>query len=172
MNKSLYVTIKNNKTTPRRIEWLARGAKWIDANGTLDIDYEPWSCADSRQRVCMAAALASKHVTLVLHVCNAAGEMLDVPYDPSAVPVSSVIKEEPAEEPKEEPAEAPVEDNAQSEAPADIRDEFNKLTEDKQWAEALKLLKSKFGADKVQISIRAIMAVKDYDAVVEKYELA
>lgn len=52
-----------------------------------------------------------------------------------------------------------------------IREEFNKLTANKQWEAALNLLLDVFGPDKVTFTTRTLMSMKDFDAVVEKYNL-
>lgn len=52
-----------------------------------------------------------------------------------------------------------------------VRDEFNTLVAEKKWEDALALLVKTYGEAKVTFSVRSIMAIKDYDAVVAKYKL-
>ena len=56
-------------------------------------------------------------------------------------------------------------------AEQDIEAEFDELCAAKKWNDALALLKGRFG-DKVTFSTRAIMALKTYRAVCDKYLLA
>lgn len=55
-------------------------------------------------------------------------------------------------------------------ADSETRDKFNALVAGKQWTDALQVLKNKFG-DQVTFGVRVVMAMKDYDAIVSKYEL-
>ena len=83
MSNPISVTIKNKINQGRVLNWLGQGQKWIDGNGTIEIDYEPWSCADRRQQLELVAALTSNAVELTLHVMNSAGKVIDIDYDPA-----------------------------------------------------------------------------------------
>lgn len=245
MSNPVYTTIKNNTPVGRTIRW-SKTPVWLPPSGTVDVPNEPWSIADRSQRTVMLASLRNGTVSLVLHLMQTDGSVVDVPYDPSAgvaapaatpehitapqppealtpkvvkqdesdhiVRVGSenvaaaglglkteevkppasdhnipkgdetfasqtvaadkavVVKDElkKAAAAKEEAAAAPA-DEGKEEDP--VRDEFNQMVADKRWEDALKLLVTTYGEDKVTFSVRSIMAIKDYDAVVVKYKL-
>ena len=83
MSNPISVTIKNKINQGRVLNWLGQGQKWIDGNGTIEIDYEPWSCADRRQQLEMVAALTSDAIELTLHVTDSTGKVIDIAYDPA-----------------------------------------------------------------------------------------
>jgi hypothetical protein len=53
-----------------------------------------------------------------------------------------------------------------------VKADFAKAVEEKRWDDALQLLADKFGKDKVTFTVRVIMSMKDYDAIVAKYKLS
>ena len=83
MSNPISVTIKNKINQGRVLNWLGQGQKWVDGNGTVEIDYDPWSCADRRQRLEMVSALTSNAIEMVLHVIDTTGHTIDIKYDPS-----------------------------------------------------------------------------------------
>lgn len=68
------------------------------------------------------------------------------------------------------------EEEVTEEAPAvmdtgDVKQAFNEAVQAKNWNGALQILIDEFGSDNVKITTRVIMALKDYDAIVKKYNL-
>lgn len=243
------VTIKELKGQARNLIWCARGHRWIGANSTVTLDYEPWSCADRKQRETIRAELGSKRISLTMHVLSADGRIIDIDYDPSLIsgaaePAAPAVSKpmavaEPVKKSEENriivgknnaeaiglgfKAEAVVPPTQGEEKPRDadvgftklaatdakgivvgaveadvetavipadspevnpeaappplvgdplthVRELFDKCVENKQWDEALEVLRAAFG-DLVTFSSRTIMAMKDYDAIVSKYSL-
>ena len=263
------VTITNNTSEGRIIRWLAKGNKWIDPKASITVDYDPWSCADGKQREAMLAALSRGDISLLMHVVTVDCEIVTLKYNPAALksvgqrivtpapivtqaPVNNdvtaggndnhivvakgagnnyakslgltveevappsadinhpavngfvkeaaakaegraVVTDSTSEYASKVEAEimagAIVEDKPIEPRYAeglvtsggykiDLDDDervkyaFIEFIDNKQWQNALELLKSKFGEDKITFTTRAIMASKDYDAIVAKYKLA
>lgn len=236
MSNPVYTTIKNNTPEGRTIRW-SKTPVWLPGGGSVDVPNEPWSIADRNQRTVMLASLRNGTVSLTLHLAQADGTVVDVPYDPSATVAApaatpthmtapkppapltpKVVKQDDNDHIirvgsdnvaaaglnlKTEEVKPPASDHnipkgdkafAATEVAADrgvvvqdemkkladtkaekdsdpVRDEFNALVAEKKWEDALALLVKTYGEDKVTFSVRSIMAIKDYDAVVAKYKL-
>lgn len=85
MNTPISVTIKNLRSKPQTIRWTAKDPVYLPADGSVDIPYEPWSCADPAQAQDILAATHNKSVALVLHVACQDGKVIDIDYDPSVI---------------------------------------------------------------------------------------
>lgn len=85
--------------------------------------------------------------------------------------------EQAAEEAAEEAAEQATEEAAEdaSDAAADDvaadREKYNALIADKKWADAYRLLKSRFGEERITFSQRSLQYAGDWDALVAKHGL-
>ena len=252
MNQPIIVTVKNNLSAPRNLAWLARGPKWLPGNGTVQVDYEPWSAGNDAQRKLLIAELNNKWITLSISLLRADGSYAQTDYNPAgekkAAPQSSLTRQAlPVQEDagalakdgrthvviaggnkniaarmgfkadsaapeavQQLAAQTGVGFQAQSAGPApagslttaeiranieqskeaaeteeyqpvdvmDIEDsgsslvkQFDALTAEHKWAEALKLLIDTYGEEKVTFNTRAIMALKTFAAVRQKYDL-
>ena len=85
MNTPISVTIKNLRPRPQTIHWTAKDPVYLPAGGSVDIPYEPWSCADQAQAQDILAATHNKSVAFVLHVAGPDGTVTDLDYDPSVI---------------------------------------------------------------------------------------
>lgn len=72
--------------------------------------------------------------------------------------------EEQQEEVPEDPSGKPLDVDA-------LAKEFDALTADRKWAEALRLLVDVYGKEKINFSTRVLMSLKTFKAVAEKYDL-
>ena len=234
LNQPVFVSIRNLSRKGRNLSWLPKAQKWVEGGETIEVPYEPWSCASDKQREEILAELESRNISLTLTVVNASGSYDSIPYDPSKLKRSKLasapatqkqetVKTAPA---KEKPAafsddhvviagstnvdsfglglkasipqpkqslrldKAPTNDFGFGvSSPVDAEhsviagampkeaseenkteEEYNRLTAAKKWAEALALLKERFG-DKVTFGIRAVMANKEYKSIVDKFNL-
>ena len=259
MNQPIYTVIKDNCNVARSLTWLAKGAKWLPAGGTVVLDYDPWSCASAAQRVSIEAAASRGAITMTINALGPDGKYGEIQYCPgaavtepfvaatvqpalaapapvfraSAAPrvdtathtvvagenkvaskfgIKSTVVEAPAagsrngygfstsddvapvnaaagldkkavvaaEKEAEPPAQVqppqvpPPADVAQAAAaPEDDDDKarYNALVADKKWAEAYRLLKARFGEDRITFSQRSLQYSGDWDALVAKYGL-
>lgn len=90
-NQPIYVTIKDNCNVARSLTWLAKGAKWLAAGGAVNLDYDPWSCANETQRARIASAVGTGSVTMTINVLNDVGEYVSVPYCPGKTPKTAFV---------------------------------------------------------------------------------
>jgi len=89
-NQPVHVTIHNLQHFGRTLGWLGKGSQWVNGNGTIDVDYEPWSCADRKQRVSILSELENRWVEFTLHILDANGEWQQIAYNPSLTESSNV----------------------------------------------------------------------------------
>ena len=83
MGNALKVVVYNKVNTARNIKWLGKGQRWIAAKGSIEIDYEPWSCANIMQQKDLLSELKADWIELVLKVQQSDGDYIEIKYDPS-----------------------------------------------------------------------------------------
>lgn len=107
---------------------------------------------------------------------NAAPAHADAGLDKKAVAAEQAA-ERAAEQSAEEAAEQATEEAAEdaSDAAADDvaadREKYNALIADKKWADAYRLLKARFGEERITFSQRSLQYAGDWDALVAKHGL-
>lgn len=84
MASALSVTITNN-SCPRALSWLVGGTRWI--NKSLDVDFEPWSCASVNERRNLQVELKTGAVKFTMHLTKPDGTVVDIDYNPAYAPV-------------------------------------------------------------------------------------
>lgn len=88
MNK-VTVLIHNNLAQARTIKWL-KTPRWIPGLGDIEVDYEPWSCADSQQKKDLQAECASGWTSLLIRLPQKGGTVIEQEYSLGAGYVPSV----------------------------------------------------------------------------------
>lgn len=84
MASALSVTITNN-SCPRALSWLVGGTRWI--NKSLDVDFEPWSCASVNERRNLQVELKTGAIKFTMHLTKPDGTVVDIDYNPTYAPV-------------------------------------------------------------------------------------
>lgn len=84
MASALSVTITNN-SCPRALSWLVGGTRWI--NKTLDVDFEPWSCAGVYEKRNLQVELKTGSIKFTMHLTKPDGTVVDIDYNPAYAPV-------------------------------------------------------------------------------------
>lgn len=88
MNAPLQVVVKNRGKNARFLRWTKDNSVWIDAGASITLDYEPWSCADRKQREALVAELNSGMTELVMRFNGTvniaqAGDVCLIEYNPA-----------------------------------------------------------------------------------------
>ena len=84
MDAPIKTTIINNTATGRTVYWTAKGLEWLNPKAATEIDYEPCSVASKKQLTSILEECRSGAVSLILHIKQADGSYMDVPYNPAA----------------------------------------------------------------------------------------
>jgi hypothetical protein len=118
------------------------------------------------------------------HAEGASMEGFQQDTDTDVTSTKKALEEQPNEEAPEEGDQNDVQGEGQDEGAADdiktdgatpdltaVKELFEARIAAKQWDSALELLIDTFGADKVTFTTRTLMSLKDFDAVVTKYNL-
>ena len=237
----IIVTIQNKLPAPRTLAWLPRGQRWLPGNGSIQLDYEPWSAGNDAQRKSLVAELNNRWLTLSISLLRADGTYAQTDYCPAgekkAAPQQSAIMRQantvaapqadalsrdgkshvviaggnkniaarmgfkadsaapdaakqlamqegvgfqaqsvtaPAgnlttaeikaniEQASQAAEEAALEEEVPDQGPSELSVEaqFDALTADHKWADALKLLVDTYGEDRITFNTRAIMSLK------------
>ena len=94
MNK-ITVLIHNNLAQARTIKWL-KTPRWIPGLGDIEVDYEPWSCADQQQKKDLQAEMASGWTSLLIRLPQKDGTVVEQEYSVGAGYVASAPVSRPA----------------------------------------------------------------------------
>ena len=199
-NSPVYTRVVNHYPIDKVLSWAGRNPIFVAANSETTVDYDIWSLASEGQRIAMKAELPKGKIELYVGVKGPQGyseTLLDILGKNNEVVTTQVgsidthdFYEEPAfatglvtipdkpvpegETTSTEPEatitvyvpSSPAEDAIQS-----ARSAFASHVENKEWAQALKVIKGVYG-DKVTFGPRAIMTSKSWDVLVTKHRLA
>ena len=200
-NSPVYTRVVNYYPIDKVLSWAGRNPIFVAANSETTVDYDIWSLASEGQRIAMKAELPKGNIQLFVGVLSPIGyteTLLDIDGAADAIAFMNAPKSEtktyfgkdevfatgldtipgkpvPESETTSTGPEAtitvyvpssPAEDAIQS-----ARSAFASHVENKEWAQALKVIKGVYG-DKVTFGPRAIMTSKSWDALVTKHRLA
>lgn len=199
-NSPIYTRIVNHYDRDKVLSWAGTYPIFVPANGETTVDFDIWSRATEGQKICMRTELPLGKIELYVGVKGPQGyfeTLLDILGKSNEIVTTHVgsidvhdFYEEPAFAtglvaiPGKPVPEGETTTNVEPDTtvtmtiPANPMDDaimaakakFDAHVAKKEWADALRALKSIYG-DKVTFGPRSVMTSKSWDALVVKYNL-